>query len=133
MEQSLPLVGALSWVHSDPEHGGRRHERYLGRVADTVGTGVVVKNGAIAAGHCFGEPSQGGGYIAARVRATERLLTTRSPGENAVHAVLGEGARLVGADHTGGPQRLYSAQSLYQRPPSGEFTHANCQRQGDGG
>ena len=52
--------------------------------------------------------------------ASDLVLRGRRPDPLDEHPVLGEGARLVGADHVDGPERLHGGQLPDQRPTGGQ-------------
>ena len=58
-------------------------------------------------------------------------LPERRPDPDRPHPVLGQRARLVGADDVGGAERLDRAQPLDERAAAGEHRHADGERERD--
>ena len=91
--------------------------------------------GGIAGGHRL-PPLPGQGGIGAQGSDGEGQGPLAAPGRPHVHhghAVLGERACLVRADHPGAPQGLHGGQALDDGPPPGHAGHPQGQHNGDDG
>lgn len=111
------------------EQGCPFQQRCLGGVADRAALGVGL--GVGAGRHRHGEFAQHGIARHVRRRAVQSVFPRSGPHGADLHVVLGESARLIGADHVGGAEGLHRAQPLDHRTAPHQAAYAQCQGQGD--
>ncbi len=120
--ECAPRIGAESLRGLQERHLRRIARGLLGAGRVEFGLGARRRDERDLLG--AGERERGRGIL-------ERRRSGGGPERCGAHPVLGDGARLVGADHRRRAERLDGREPLDERPPRGELTHADGQRQRD--
>ena len=133
-EQPPPLVLAARNGDVDAELAHRFEHPHLGRLAARLSRPLRGELGARARGGGTAEEAEdgiGGDRRRGRSVALEVDLAERRPHARGAHPVLGQGARLVGADDGRRAERLDRREPLDERALPGELGHPDGERERD--